>query len=126
MKAVIFDFDGTLTALTLDFGYLKEEIRKIAANYMPVDVVHSLEGHYIIETIYGIAKQLDAQGQKFQEEAFERLNILEIEASRGKDVYPYTRPVLTELQKKTRQNRHHYKNLPWGPETGFSPIWTNL
>lgn len=100
MKAAIFDFDGTLTALTLDFDYLKEEIAKIATNYMPVDVVHSLWGRYIIETIYGIAKKLDAEGQKFQEEAFERLNTLEIEAARGKDVYPYTRAVLAKLQQK--------------------------
>lgn len=100
LKAVIFDFDGTLTALTLDFSHLKEEIIKIAANYMPIDIVHSLEGHYIIETIYGIAEQLDSEGLKFQKEAFERLNTLEIEAAIGKDVYPYTRTVLTQLRKK--------------------------
>jgi phosphoglycolate phosphatase len=100
LKAVIFDFDGTLTALTLDFSYLKEEITKIAVNYMPVDMVHALEGHYIIETIYGIAKQLDREGLKFQKEAFKRLNALEIEAAIGKDVYPYTRTVLAQLHQK--------------------------
>ena len=100
MKAVIFDFDGTLTALTLDFVYLKEEIIKVALDYAPVDIVRSPEDRFIIEMIYRIAKQMDTKGPEFQKEAFNRLKFLEVEASKGKDVYPYTRAVLTGLQKK--------------------------
>jgi phosphoglycolate phosphatase len=100
IKAVIFDFDGTLTELTLDFGSLKEEIIKVALNYVPADIVRSSEDRFIIEMIYRIAKQMDAGGPEFQKEAFSRLKSLEVEASKGKDVYPYTRAVLTGLQKK--------------------------
>jgi hypothetical protein len=57
MKAVIFDFDGTLTELTLDFGSLKDEIIKIALNYVPADIVRSSEDRFIIEMIYRIAKE---------------------------------------------------------------------
>jgi phosphoglycolate phosphatase len=98
VKAVIFDFDGTLTELTLDFGYLKEEIIKVALNHVPTHVIRSLEDHFIIEMIYNIAGQMDAGGQEFQNEAFERLRFLELEASKGKNVYPYTRDVLTALR----------------------------
>ena len=90
MKAVIFDFDGTLTALTLDFGSLKEEIIEVALNYVSADIIRSSEDHFIIEMIYRIAKQMDARGPEFQKEAFKRLKSLELEASKGKDVYPYT------------------------------------
>jgi phosphoglycolate phosphatase len=100
MKAVIFDFDGTLTELTLNFSSLKEEIIKVALDYTSVDIVRSSEDHFIIEMIYRIAKQMDAGGQEFQKEAFHRLKSLELEASKGKDVFPYTRAVLTGLQKK--------------------------
>jgi phosphoglycolate phosphatase len=100
MKAVIFDFDGTLTELTLDFGFLKDEIIKIALSYVPADIVRSSEDRFIIEMIYRIAKQMDTGGPEFQKEAFNRLKSLELEASKGKDVYPYTRPVLQGLQKK--------------------------
>ncbi len=100
MKAVIFDFDGTLTELTLDFGSLKEEITKVALNYVPTDIVRSSEDHFIIEMIYRIAKRMDTGGPEFQKEAFNRLKSLELGASKGKDVYPYTRALLTELQKK--------------------------
>jgi phosphoglycolate phosphatase len=100
MKAVIFDFDGTLTELTLDFGSLKDEIIKIALNCVPADIVRSSEDRFIIEMIYRIAKQMDAGGPEFQKEAFNRLKSLELEASKGKDVFPYTRTVLTGLQEK--------------------------
>jgi phosphoglycolate phosphatase len=100
MKAVIFDFDGTLTELTLDFGSLRYEIIKIALNYVPADIVRSSEDRFIIEMIYRIAKQMDAGCLEFQTEAFHRLKSLELEASKGKDVYPYTRAVLKGLQKK--------------------------
>jgi phosphoglycolate phosphatase len=100
MKAIIFDFDGTLTELTLNFGSLKEEIVKVALDYAPADIVRSSEDHFIIEMIYKIAKQMNTRGLEFQNKAFHRLESLELEASQGKDVFPYTRDVLTELQKK--------------------------
>ena len=100
MKAIIFDFDGTLTELTLDFGFLKEEIIKVALQYAPVDIVRSSEDHFIIEMIYRIAKLMETQGPEFQKEAFNRLTSLELEASKGKDVYSYTRTVLAGLKKK--------------------------
>jgi phosphoglycolate phosphatase len=100
MKAIIFDFDGTLTELTLDFGSLKEEIVKVALDYVSEDIVRSSEDHFIIEMIYRIAKQMNTGGPEFQKEAFRRLASLELEASRGKDVFPYTRAVLTGLQEK--------------------------
>jgi phosphoglycolate phosphatase len=100
MKAIIFDFDGTLTELTLDFSSLKGEIIKVALDYAPVDIVRSSEDRFIIEMIYRIAQQMDTKGPEFQEEAFNRLKSLELEASKGKDVFPYTRAVLTGLREK--------------------------
>ena len=120
MKAVIFDFDGTLTELTLNFGSLKEEIIKVALDYAPVDIVRSSEDHFIIEMIYRIAKQMDTGGPEFQKEAFHRLKSLELEASKGKDVFPYTRAVLTGLHKKNIKTGHYYKDLPRRVETGLS------
>ena len=75
MKAVIFDFDGTLTELTLDFGSLKEEIIKVALNYVPADIVRSSEDRFIIEMIYRIAKRMDTRGPEFQKEAFQPIKI---------------------------------------------------
>jgi phosphoglycolate phosphatase len=44
-------------------------------------------------------EEIGARGVDFQKEAFERLELLELQASAGKDVFPYTRGVLNELRK---------------------------
>ena len=100
VKAVIFDFDGTLTELTLDFSFLKEEILKIALRYAPADVIRSSDDRFIIEMIYRIAKLINTKGSEFQKEALDRLTFLELEASKGKDVYSYTRTILAGLKNK--------------------------
>ncbi len=100
ISGLVFDFDGTLTALTLDFQALKSEILNIARKYVPNETIIPLEGHYIIEIIYEIEGGLKGVGADFSREAFEKLGILELDASRGKDVYPYTRDVLGDLKKK--------------------------
>ena len=103
IKAIIFDFDGTLTPLTLDFTHLREEITKIARNYVTQEAIGELEGHYIIEMIYEVGERLNshaAGGGFFEKEAFEKLRVLEVEASKGKDLYPYTRSVLRKLKDK--------------------------
>jgi phosphoglycolate phosphatase len=100
IKGVIFDFDGTLTELTLDFGHLRTEIEKVARRYVGDDHIKSQEGQYVIEMIYGVEGSLGEQADAFRREAFERLRELEMEASMEKEVYPYTRDVLRRLREK--------------------------
>jgi len=97
-KGAIFDFDGTLTELTLDFDLLRAEIEAIALRYVTEDVILSLKNHYILEMIDEIERLLDGRNAPFRHEASTRLRGLEVEASKGKDVYPYTRDVLQRLK----------------------------
>jgi phosphoglycolate phosphatase len=100
IKGIIFDFDGTLTELTLDFGHLRTEIEKVARQYVGDDEIKSQEGQFVIEMIYWVEDRLGEEADTFRREAFARLRELEMEASRGKDVYPYTRDVLQRLRDK--------------------------
>ncbi|HEY3277780.1 MAG TPA: HAD family hydrolase [Syntrophorhabdaceae bacterium] len=100
IKGVIFDFDGTLTELTLDFINMRTEIEEIAFRYESKEAVAALEGAYIIEMIYAISDNLGNGGRQFKEEAFDRLRELELSASRGKGVYPYTRDVLRRIRQE--------------------------
>lgn len=97
MKAAIFDFDGTLTPLTLNFDLLKQEITRIALRYVPSDTIRLFEGNFIIEMIYELTHILGDDGPAFEHEAFNALDKLEIDASAGKQVYPFTREVLGKL-----------------------------
>ena len=100
IRGVIFDFDGTLTELTLNFDYLKTEIVHIARKYVTDEEIKAFEGYFIIEMIYEIEKKPGKGNTNFRHEAFERLRVLELEAAEGKDVYPYTRGVLQHLRDK--------------------------
>jgi phosphoglycolate phosphatase len=100
IRGVIFDFDGTLTELTLNFDYLKTEIVNIARKYVTEEEIKAFEGYFIIEMIYEIEKKLGKGNTNFRHEAFERMRVLELEAAEGKDVYPYTRGVLQHLRGK--------------------------
>ena len=53
IKGVIFDFDGTLTELTIDFPLVRGEIEKVARRYMGDDEIKAQEGQYILEMING-------------------------------------------------------------------------
>ena len=103
IKAVVFDFDGTLTPLTLNFDSLRAEIVKIAREYVNGKILDDMQGQYIIEMIYVIAQRLDGLNgpSEFKNRAFERLRVLEVEAARGKDVFPYTRNVMKSLHNKS-------------------------
>lgn len=100
IRGVIFDFDGTLTELTLDFGHLRTEIEKVARKYVGDEEIRAREGQYIIEMIQAVEQELGEKAGEFRREAFARLRELELEASEGKDVYPYTRDVLRSLRDK--------------------------
>jgi phosphoglycolate phosphatase len=99
-RAVIFDFDGTLTELTLDFQALRSEIIRIARRYVSETTIAELKDYFILEMIYEIERRLEGDGSRFKDETFEMLRILELEAAKGKDLYPYTRPVLSLLKRK--------------------------
>ncbi len=47
IEACLFDFDGTLTELTLDFSGLRGEVGKNTLKYVPESVVRALEDLYM-------------------------------------------------------------------------------
>jgi phosphoglycolate phosphatase len=100
IKGVIFDFDGTLTELTVDFQNMRVEVEELAGRYVPEEVLASLKGLFIIEMIYVIEATLGERGPEFRRDAFELLKGLELDASEGKGVYPYTREVLGRLRRE--------------------------
>jgi len=98
IRAVIFDFDGTLVPLALNFDRMREEIESIAARYVDADEIAELHSLYTLEFIYTIQTRLNDQGARFRAESFERLCALEVQAVRGNAPYPYTKNVLTALR----------------------------
>lgn len=100
IRAVIFDFDGTLTPLTLDFSLLRSRVEDLAREYVDQRAIDRQRDQYIIEMVYSINDEIDQGTSAFRDRAFRELDRLEIEASRNKDLYPYTRGVLTRLKSR--------------------------
>lgn len=98
ISGIIFDFDGTLTELTLDFQLLREEILKVAEGFIDMGKIEHLKSLYVIEMIYEIENLIGIDGAMFSNKAFNRLMELEIEAATGKNLFPYTRDVLGGLR----------------------------
>lgn len=99
VRGVIFDFDGTLCPLNLDFSILKEEIVKISTSYVQRSIVESLSHLHILEMIYEVEKFLGQNGKLFRKQAFLRLKELEVEAASKKELFSYTRGVLERIKR---------------------------
>ncbi len=102
IRAVIFDFDGTLTPLTLDFSLLRARVEEIAREYVDQSVIDLQKGRYILEMIHAINDEIDRPASGFRDRAFRELDMLEIQACRNKELYPYTRGVLAGLKGQDR------------------------
>lgn len=98
IRGVVFDFDGTLTELTLDFDGMKRELEKVILRYVSLETLRELENRLMLERIYAIEKRLGKSGAAFRDEAFTLLRCIEEEAADKKEVYPYTRQVLSSLR----------------------------
>jgi phosphoglycolate phosphatase len=97
-SAAIFDFDGTLTPLSINFSNLRTEVEVLAQRFVEEQVIQGLSHLYIIEMIYELEELLGQAGREFRRMAFEKLAELETETARGKELYPYTREVLRDLR----------------------------
>ncbi len=100
IHAAIFDFDGTLTPLTLDFGLLRAKTEELARRYVDDRVIAAQSHLYIIEMIHAINDVLGREGPDFREKAFRLLRDLEVAAARGKGLYPYARDVFARLKEE--------------------------
>ena len=96
-QAVIFDFDGTLTPLTLDFGSLWAVMEAIAGKYVDAKTMETMADHFILEMIDHLEEEIGHGGSRFRSEALKRLTELELAASSGKALFPYARRLLRDL-----------------------------
>jgi phosphoglycolate phosphatase len=99
-SAAIFDFDGTLTPLTIDFSNLRTEVEILAQRFAEEHVIRDLSHLYIIEMIYELEEFLGQAGREFRRMAFEKMAELETETACGKGLYPCAREVLRDLRGK--------------------------
>ena len=100
IRAIVFDFDGTLASLEIDFSMMKQQILGLAMEYgLGPD---GLQDRYALEAIESASAQLSGQdvgaAREFETRARQIVEALELEAAGRGLVFPGTRPALSSLR----------------------------
>lgn len=101
-KFIVFDFDGTLAELHIDFGEMKRRMAVLAREHLPVVLNSSLPP--VLEWMESLAAGLDASnpraGAEFRQKGHALIREMELEAARRGRLFDYTRPILSDLRQK--------------------------
>lgn len=102
IEAVLFDFDGTLVHLNIDFGRMRAEVEALLPQYGL-----STEGRcdlYILELIEDAARELEVQDEEraraFRQEVEAAIVAIELEAAAEAEVYPEAPELLRRLREQ--------------------------
>lgn len=98
-EAVIFDFDGTLAELVIDFGVMKQRVTEAAAAYL--SLVPPANGLPVLEYAARLAQKMTdaAAARRFLDEVAGHVRDVEIEAAARARLFPGTRPALAALER---------------------------
>lgn len=100
INTVIFDFDGTLAKLNIDFDQMRASILSLISSH-GIDENH-LRAYYVLEMIDNAVELLRRnsarQAEMFYNEAFALIEQIETAAAHDGALFPYTRDLLTDLR----------------------------
>jgi phosphoglycolate phosphatase len=102
IEAVLFDFDGTLVHLNIDFGRMRTEVEALLPQYgLSLQGRHTL---YILELIEDAMRELKAQDEgqarAFWREAEAAIVAIELEAAAEARLYPEVPELLRWLRER--------------------------
>jgi phosphoglycolate phosphatase len=102
IKTIIFDFDGTLAKLNIDFNQMREAVGKLILSYdINRDELHTGFVLEMIDSAFEILNQISEQkAKKFINEANATIEIIEIDAAYKGKLFDRTKELLTSLQSK--------------------------
>lgn len=101
-RAVVFDFDGTLAHLNLDFERMRSGVAELALEFSLSPAPH--DGAPLLEWLQETAKKLEQHAEATQAEqllkrAHELIRDMEVEAATKGGLFSFTRPLLTALRR---------------------------
>jgi phosphoglycolate phosphatase len=102
VDTLIFDFDGTLAKLNIDFAQMRRAIDELVSAYglAPEMLQHRFALEMIAETCAMLEKSSRSQALSFQKEAFRIIEEMEVAAAQRGELFDTTKDLLTSL-------RHH-------------------
>lgn len=103
IRAIVFDFDGTLAELNIDFDEMKCRLALLAQEHrLPPHPFSSLPALEWVERIVRDARDdHPSASRKFQEKAESLIRDMELEAAHQSRLFPFTRPLLARLKERS-------------------------
>lgn len=102
IESFVFDFDGTLAVLRLDFAAMKLRLNALAANYFaptpPPPFLPVLE--WLAWLDERIRESTGDRTGEFRHKALAMISEMELQAARSGALFPFTRPLLKSLAEK--------------------------
>ena len=103
MKAMVFDFDGTLAVLTIDFGLMRRRVLEWMKAYgIGEERIHEKYLLEIIEEVRHlmVEEKRAKEAEKFYDGAHQIMKEVELEAAAGGKLIPGSKGVLLSLREK--------------------------
>jgi phosphoglycolate phosphatase len=102
IEAVVFDFDGTLAVLNIDFPAMRSAVRAVAAEYgVPREI---LDGLFVLETIDAgrswLGGTFPARAAVFHREAMDLVSAIEMQAARDGALIEGVRGLLKGMRER--------------------------
>ncbi len=99
IKAVVFDFDGTLAKLNIDFSFMRKAVLELTAGYnVPVDGLNKL---FVLEMIEAGRKLISTDnpgnGADYAQKADKLIYSIEIDAAKKGELVDGVRQMLSDL-----------------------------
>jgi phosphoglycolate phosphatase len=98
LECVVFDFDGTLAELTIDFDLMRERVAALAAEYLSEPPPHN--GLAVLEWIEELCGLHAAALNGFAERAAALVRGMEVEAARDGLVFEFTDGIFADLNSR--------------------------
>jgi phosphoglycolate phosphatase len=100
LESIVFDFDGTLAELKIDFYEMKHRIGRLAQSYLdsppPPLKLPALE--WLETLVASVRKDSPENAGEFERSAQSLIVDIELEAARRGALFPFTRQILRRLQ----------------------------
>lgn len=99
IRAIVFDFDGTLAELHIDFGCMKSELGILAGEFLPgVEPPPLRVLEWLEELKCDVRRRAPRRLSEFLDRADRLVQDMELDAARRGSLFPFTRPMLENLQ----------------------------
>ena len=102
IRAMVFDFDGTLARLTIDFALMKRKLAALASAFLPrppaPGPTPALE--WLDELAARIGAEDPDHGNEFHSRGRLVITAMELDAAKEGELFPGTRPLLAMLARR--------------------------